>query len=609
MAQRESKVQAARRWEKLEKVRKKYPTFESFLVAVMDLFGFQCTPLQIDISRFICDPAIKRKMVQAQRGQAKTTITGAYAVYKLIFNPSTRVLIFSAGEDMANQIGTLIYQIIHTMDDLECMRPDRSCGDRTSVEAFDVHYSLKGPDKSPSVASLGITSNMQGPRADVLIADDIESTKNSLTALNRERLLHLTRDFTSICSNGEIIFLGTPQSTESVYNGLPSRGYQVRIWTGRFPTEEELPNYGDFLAPSILRALRKRPELQTGGGPTGTRGQPTDPVILPEDVLTAKEIDQGAAYFQLQHMLDTKLMDADRYPLKADKLIFFSPSGLRVPCLLNRFTGEVDRIHPPSGFPLQEKFYRGRPEEGSQWQEFSGTHMYVDPSGGGKNGDELAFAVSSWGGGYVTLRKVGGMPGGLDQDRLDFLTEIAVEFKPDQIDVEENFGKGAFKHVWMPHLLKRHKCSVVDVWETGQKELRIIDTLEPVIGSGRFVVDEAVLADDWRRCQQYPAQDRAIYSFFFQLARVTREKGALRHDDRLDAVAGTFRHWVDRLAIDSNRENARAKSAEWRALMRNPLGNGRKLQNLPFRSPGNPRVGLNVRGPSVMDKFRKRPNG
>ena len=131
------------------------------------------------------------------------------------------------------------------------MRPDRSFGDRSSVEGFDIHYSLKGPEKSPSVACLGITSNKQGFRADLLIADDIESDKNAATPVQREKLIGLTRDFTSICSKGDIVYLGTPQSVDSIYNGLPSRGYDIRVWTGRYPTMDEIPNYTGTLSPLL----------------------------------------------------------------------------------------------------------------------------------------------------------------------------------------------------------------------------------------------------------------------------------------------------------------------------------------------------------------------
>ena len=103
-------------------------------------------------------------MIQAQRGQAKTTITACYAVWRIIHEPSTRILIVSSGDTMATEIANWVIQIIKNMDELKCLRPDKSAGDRESVKAFDVHFALKGPEKSPSIACMGITSNMQGKR-------------------------------------------------------------------------------------------------------------------------------------------------------------------------------------------------------------------------------------------------------------------------------------------------------------------------------------------------------------------------------------------------------------------------------------------------------------
>lgn len=564
------------RWADLDRLREEYKEFPVFLYDVITgLLGFTCTPLQVDIARYL-EHGPKYRMIQAQRGQAKTTITAAYAVWRIIHDPTTRILIVSSGADMATEISNWIIQIIMGMDELECLRPDRSAGDRASVKAFDVHYELKGPEKSPSIACIGITSNMQGKRADVLIADDVESAKNSATEIQRERLRHLTRDFTSICSTGDIIYLGTPQSVDSIYNGLVSRGFKIQVWPGRFPTPEELDNYGDCLAPIVRLAIDTDPTLQTGGGPMGDRGKPTDPALMSEGILTAKEIDQGAAYFQLQHMLDTRLMDAHRFPLKASKLIFMHVADARGPLEIDYQPSGSCVINTPMDWPITETYYRatGFGQEFGAWQD---THMYVDPAGGGQNGDETAYAVTRFLAGKVFLVASGGVPGGLDSESLDALTAIAVKWKPSRIDIEKNYGNGALSAVWTPKLLRDHKCAIEDVWESGQKELRIIDVLEPVIGSNRLVVDESVLEDDWQQCKQYPIEQRASYSLFYQLSRITRDRDSLIHDDRLDALAGSVRFWADHLKQDEFKAAARAAMNRYADMMKNPLGNGRAV--------------------------------
>lgn len=569
---REGTQDAALRWRKLELLQRHYTSFDLLLEDVMALLGFRCTDIQHDIGVWL-DTGPNYLMVQAQRGQAKTTVTAAYAVYLLIHNPANRILIVSAGDSLAKEIANLIIQIINGMDELECLRPDASSGDRSSISAFDVHHSLKGVEKSPSVRSVAITANMQGFRADLLIADDIESSRNSATEKQREKLRHLTKDFTSICSKGRIIYLGTPQSVDSVYNSLPSRGYAVRIWPGRYPTEVEEQNYGNALAPIIVARMRNNPDLRTGGGPTGERGRAVDPIILSEEDLTKKEIDQGAAYFQLQHMLDTRLMDADRYPLKPEKIVFMRIPQTRVPLTINWIAAPEKRILPPTDFPVEMAVYEAS-SYSDEWADFQGVHMYVDPAGKGRNADELACVVTKFQSGTIYLVDVEGMPGGLEDTNLDAIAALAEKWKPNHITIEDNFGAGTFRQVLTPRILKKHKCGIEGVWETGQKELRIIDTLEPLIGSQRLVIDTALLEKDWAQCRKYGVDVRNTYSLFFQLARCTRERGALAHDDRLDALAGSCRYWAEMLAIDKQKELAKARQADYDKMMRNPLGNG-----------------------------------
>jgi hypothetical protein len=605
MARDVRNMDKADRIKELMVLQEAYPHFHDFLYdVIVGLMGFQCTPNQIDMARYLEFGPLYR-MIQAQRGQAKTTVTAAYAVWRLIHNPADRILIISSGDTMAKEISNWVIQIISGMEELSCLLPDRSRGDRASVSAYDVHGDLKGPEKSPSVACVGITSNLQGKRADVLIADDIESAKNSLTAEMREKLINLSRDFTSICSNGDIIYLGTPQSVDSIYNTLPGRGFDIRIWPGRYPAPKELENYGDHLAPFILNALKADPSLQSGGGLLGDRGQPTDNIILGEDILIKKEIDQGAAYFQLQHMLDTRLSDAARYPLKLQKLIFMSIGPKTSPLIINHQPSIHNRIAIASDYPIKTPMYAAD-NFGKEHGEFVSTHMYVDPAGGGQNGDETAYAVTRFLGNRVYLVDIGGVPGGLDASSMAELTKVAVKWLPNKISIERNYGNGALQKTWEPTLFaalaeEGAGTEIDDPWESGQKELRIIDTLEPVIGSGRLVVDTDLIESDWESVGKYPAANRASYSLFHQLSKITRDRGSLFHDDRLDALAGSVRNWIDLLAVNETQAAAAAESNRYHKMMQDPLGTGQAV-------PGyNSMFGLGGLGiPNATNRFQQR---
>lgn len=568
---RETSEQSLARWADLHKLQAAYPEFADFWWDVLNaLTGFECSPMQRDICEFM-QYGPQYSMVQAQRGEAKTSMAGAFAVWNLIHDPTYRVLIVSGGKTVAEEISNWVIQIINNMEILTCMRPDVTNGDRSSVKAFDIHYSLRGAEKSPSIACVGIKGQLQGRRADLLIPDDIETSINSDTEVNREKILMLSRDFSSICSKGKIMYLGTPQSIDSVYNTLPGRGYTVRIWPGRFPTLSEEENYGDALAPYIVEQMRDNPGLRKGGGLTGDRGQATDPVIVPEHLLIKKELDEGPAWFQLQHMLDTRLMDKDRYPLALNRIIFMQVQNKETPVHLN-FSPSVDtQIAWPPGHSMQRTPIYRVASTSPEFKPFSGTYMYVDPSGGGKNGDELAYAVTKFLAGFIYVVDVGGRPGGIHKDNLDWLTSIAEKWRPHTVGVERNYGNGALAQVWRPLLLAKHSCTIEEPWETGQKELRIIDILEPLLGSNRLVIDDKLLRQDFESISSYPSQSRMTYSLFHQMAKITREKGALAHDDRVDALAGACRPWVALLAQSSEQEADKYKKELYAEMMRNPL--------------------------------------
>lgn len=573
MKARESAELAELRWEQLTALQAHYSEFIPFLEDVMAELGFSTTDIQKDIGGYIAYGP-QYLMVQAQRSQAKTTIAAAFAVWFLIHNPRGRVLVVSAGGDQATDIATLIVRIILNMDVLECMRPDKAAGDRTSVEGFDIHHSLKGIDKSASVDCIGIDANLQGRRADLLIPDDIESSKNSATPAQRAKLLHLTKDFTSINTSGRIIWLGTPQTMESIYNSLPSRGVVVRIWPGRYPTAAQLAHYGQALAPLISQRIRSNPGLQTGGGLLGDQGQAVDPQLLGEQALQKKERDQGTAYFQLQHMLNTVLMDAQRFPLKPDRCIVINDPGHSFPLSVIRgMTSDKYRDYATNEFG----FKLVTPHQVSQeTAKLQSVVAYIDPAGGGANADETAYSVLGFLNGNIFVLGAGGFPGGYEESKLESLAMAIAKFKEFGtlvVKIEKNMGYGAFRAVFTP-ILRKHlpEAGIEDDLVTGQKETRIINTLEPVMGRGSLIFLESAIQNDNDSTQRYAPEQRLTYSLFYQMAKISRTRNALIHDDRLDALEGGVRHFTEALALDQQKRLAAQAAKAHAEAISDPLG-------------------------------------
>jgi hypothetical protein len=578
---RESASSALQRWEKLRLVQAHYKDFALFLVDVMRLLGFSTTEIQQDIGHYMVNGG-HNIMVMAQRSQAKTTIAAAFAVWILIHLPRYRVLIVSAGETQANEISTLIIRVINTMEVLECMRPDPRNGDRTSVEHFDVHYSLKGVDKSPSVACVGITSDLPGKRADILIADDVESPRNSLTATARALLAHRVLEFSSIASNGRIIWLGTPQTVDSVYNALPSKGVALRIWTGRYPTAEQMENYGDFLAPLIKARVEADPSLQLGGGLLGDQGQAVDPQLLNEETLQRKEREEGTAQFQLQRMLNTKLSDSQRFPLKTAALVMMRLDTSRmVPVSITPgFTKASLQTIVSAGMSWMVNTPQHVSNEVVQCPE---SIMYIDPAGGGLNGDENAYSITSQMNGNVFAFEWGGVPGGYSKGSMLSLARVAHRWRVAKVIIEKNFGFGAFREVFTPLLHSMHQCAVEDDMVHGQKELRLIATLEPVMGRSALIINAACVESDDQQARVHGIQKAPTYSLFHQMARLTRDRGSLIHDDRLDALEGGVRYWQALLAQDQTKVLEKMRRDAFILQTKDPLGHNDVRYGLPRR--------------------------
>jgi hypothetical protein len=302
-------------------------------------------------------------------------------------------------------------------------------------------------------------------------------------------------------------------------------------------------------------------------------------VLLGEDVLTKKEIAQTAAYFQLQHMLDTKLTDELRFPLKARDLLVMDmdTNTTEVPVIL-RYVPEPSRaVVVNNGAGVREVLYRPYIQPDTIYLPLvNGRTMYIDPAGGGQNGDETSYSISSEYNGYVYLFAVGGVGGGHSEDKLKELSRIALHWKANHIEVEKNYGHGSYITALRPvvqTLYSTHnmECTFGDVYNTGQKEVRIADTLEPIIASHKLVINEKIIKNDLTSTEHYPVSQRQGFQFFHQLTKLTRERGSLIHDDRLEAVCGAVHYWLNRLGGDQHASTVAYHEAEYNKFISNPL--------------------------------------
>lgn len=542
----------------------------------------QPTRVQLDIAKFLVGGP-KRRFIQAFRGVGKTFLTAAYVVWRLWKNPDLKIMIVSANEAFANEIASFIKQIIdHEAGDSLWAELRAKPGQRQSTLVFDV-----GPakaDKSPSVKAVGITGQLTGSRADLIISDDVEVPKNSETETMREKLIAKTAEYAAILKqDGEIIYLGTPQSEQSIYRGLPDKGYSVRIWPARYPLEDKLANYGGALAPMLLKDIEDNPELTKPVGST-LGGSPTDPDRFDDIDLMERETEYRAAGFLLQYQLDTSLSDAEKYPLKTRDLIVTDVDKKIAPGKLVWGSGpdQVIRDIENVGFD-GDRFHRplfSSPE----FLEYTGSVMYIDPSGRGR--DRTTYCITKFLAGFVFVTAWGGFSDGYGEETLKELARISAEHEVNSIHPEDNFGDGMFGKLLEPYVNRVRPCRIEGYRVHTQKEVRIIGQLEPVMRQHRLVMDTSVIRGDLKS----PLPHSGIY----QLTHIHTARGALKHDDAVEVLAAATGHWASYLNADANKLEAERKKRadqEWeRQMMGWTVGNSfEKKRGVSSRGRGRPR--------------------
>jgi hypothetical protein len=493
------------------------------------------TPIQYDIATSIQNGP-KRQVIEAFRGVGKSWITSAFVVHQLLLDPTLNFLVVSASKNRADDFSTFTLRLIQEIPILQHLIPGET--QRSSKIAFDV-----GPAPAahaPSVKSVGITGQITGSRADVVIADDVESLNNSLTQGMRDRLAETIKEFEAVLKpNGRILFLGTPQSEMSIYNMLPERGYDVKIWPARYPSKNQLSGYGNRLAPTILSNLTKDPSLEA---------KATDENRFCDDDLLERELSYGKTGFALQFMLDTRLSDVDRYPLKLSDLVVMALNPELGPSkVVWASSPELAWNDLPCVGLSGDKYYRPMQTIGD-WVAYTGCVMAIDPSGRGK--DETGYAVVKMLNGQLFLTASGGFREGYRTENLELLANVAKQQKVNYVIVEANFGDGMFTQLLKPVLGRIYPCTIEEVKHSQQKEKRIIDTLEPVLNQHRLIIDAKVVDADYRSTASLSSDVKAQYQLFYQLSRLTKDRGALSRDDRLDALAMAVGYWVEQMARD-----------------------------------------------------------
>lgn len=530
-------------------------------------------PVDLDIADFMANgrrelpiEQRRRRCLLAFRGEGKTHKIAALTCFRLLRDTSREVFIVSKSEREVKKTVRMIRKWIGAVWFLKHLEP--TTDNRDAGTFFDVRGSSVGSERQPSVSCIGITGQLEGNRGHTVIYDDGETKGNTKTQDSRDVLRKLFAEATNICypylpeKDGgpidptEIIMVGTPKHEESIYIDLLGQGYDTRSYPIVLPQpEEKVIN----LAP-ILQA-----RLDSGERP----GSPTMPLRFDEYEVGLRRA-LGHTEFQMEFMLVADLGDTNRHPLRLADLIVYPVNRDVAPIRIAWGRHDHNGSTIIDGSELKcyglpgDGLYRPIFVEKDAWQPYTGVKAGIDPAGRGTDKTGLAIAGHLTGTFWVPVVK--GLPGGFEPEKLEYIATILREWNVRDLYCESNIDAFGVYEAVMSMAIRRFTvktgedsrfpngwtCRIEKVRAVGQKEVRIIECLEPIISTHRMVVAPDVLEED--------GNDKLDNNLQYQISRITKDRGCLREDGKADALSIVMRAWQDALRLDPHKSgDAREK--------------------------------------------------
>lgn len=525
--------------------------------------------LELDVADYVQNGPPKRGVLAFRFFGKSTIITCAYAAWRLFSDPQTKIVVVSKSDGHAKKLIKLVREWIDTVWFLNHLNPETGDDRPDRTDYFDVGPAKKGDTHAHSLQAFGIGGQLTGARGDLLIADDIETLQNTLTVDARDRLSDQVAEFHHVAQFGrkEIIYIGTPHHEETLYTKLAKRGYAFRSYPKVYPQPKELVL---GLAP-ILQARLDSGAVQPG--------DITAPYRVTQDEI-ASDQREGVTNFGMQCGLVCNLGQVAQYPIRLRDLIVFDcphPRTARkapislvygtqtrngqstaiqdIPCL--GFAG--DALHRPAYID-------------EIWEPYTATKAAIDPAG--KGSDRLGLAIGSHLNANIFLHLLQGLTGGASLENMDYLARTLRAHDAREVLVETNIDTmGVFVQL-LEAAIRRYlvkpggtddegnsypagwAASITPIHSTGQKELRLCMTLEPVIAAHQLIVSPATVTP--LDPSTHP-EEREIDHAQYQLTRLRRIPNCLAEDGKLDALQILIHGFKHTLHADPGQRAAKAR--------------------------------------------------
>jgi len=153
-------------------------------------------------------------LLLAFRNCGKSTLVGLFAAWLLKCDPALRIVVLAADHALAKKMVRNVKRIIERHPMCEGMKPTRA--DQWASAQFTVNRDIELRD--PSMLARGISANVTGSRADIVICDDVEVPNTCNSADKRESLRERLGEIEYVLVPGGLqLYVGTPHTHDSIY--------------------------------------------------------------------------------------------------------------------------------------------------------------------------------------------------------------------------------------------------------------------------------------------------------------------------------------------------------------------------------------------------------
>ena len=156
----------------------------------------------------------RRLLLMAFRGCGKSTLVGLYCAWRLLREPDLRILVLAADHGLAVKMVATVRRVLERHPLCRRLLPEQP--ESWAMDRFTVKR--RAVLRDPSMLAQGLSGNITGARADLIVCDDVEVAGNCDTPAKRAELRERLAETEFVLTpGGTVLYVGTPHCADTLY--------------------------------------------------------------------------------------------------------------------------------------------------------------------------------------------------------------------------------------------------------------------------------------------------------------------------------------------------------------------------------------------------------